>query len=166
MATSEQKERLAAISGSPVWMALPIVSLILAVGFTAHVGNDLKSVAQVTKDQAEQNAIRQLRFLAKAVEISAVEVDRRGIVTWCNSVAVKRFGVKVGQDVESIMPAEGADRHRSQFAIAMERNSGGVQSLASINCVAISPDGPIPVHVETWTTPEGAMAFITERQPE
>jgi signal transduction histidine kinase len=105
-----------------------------------------------------------LQLVISRTDSYAIETDRTGNVIWMNALAKKRLRLTEGVNVATCMTPQGAEKHNAGFAKAMQTESSMQLPLAIIpECIAITSDGShVRVSVETWRTPNGAMAFVTE----
>jgi len=102
-----------------------------------------------------------LKHITKSENSAAIHVDREGSVIWLNEKAERLFGLRLGDDIEKIMLPHQRAVHRENFEKAMKLHDAGNRALSDIYCKAYVADGDIvPVHVETWSVPDGAMAYI------
>lgn len=102
-----------------------------------------------------------LKSSGKAGQSCAVEVDERGKVIYLNELAQETFDLKVGDSVDKVIPEAFRNEHRDLMMDAIEQSRDGGKILSKFRCQAVTLNGLTDAEVETWSTPMGAMAFIT-----
>jgi hypothetical protein len=159
--------------------AMDMIRLAFAVGtlivvFVVSAAAERK--AKERDDAARDNLERQITQVYQVLQLTisrtescAVETDKSGNVLWMNKKAKDTLRLCKGHNVTSCMTEDGAHEHEIGFAKAMRYARSDAKPLSVIpECIAITKDGSeIRVSVETWRTPNGAMAFVTplgERQ--
>ena len=141
-----------------------------AIAVVFAVAASAERRAKERDEQARDNIERQITQVYQVLQLAisrtdscAVETDRNGTVLWMNSKAEDTLRLCVGKDVTTCMTTEGAKAHEIGFARAMRYARSDGKPLSTIpECTAITNDGrEIIVSIETWRTPNGAMAFVT-----
>lgn len=161
----------------------PMDSIRILISVTAivavfYVASSAERKAQ-RRDDAQRESIKLqidqvykvLQLAISRTESCAVETDDQGNVLWMNHLAAVTLNLKLGENVTSCMPESGRSRHETAFQASMQQatgtqaKTGSIKShhpLLKLQCVALSKDlKELPMSIEAWRTPNGAMAFLT-----
>lgn len=147
-----------------IGMAVATIIIVFIVSSSAErraTERDLAAREDI-EDQVTQ-VYQVLQLVISRTASCAIEADKQGNVLWMNPLAKTTLRLSLGENVTSCMTASGAAAHTAGFERAMLSDQIYRQPLSVIpNCIALANDGnEIEVSVETWRTPNGAMAFVT-----
>ena len=102
-----------------------------------------------------------LRAIAFGKDDMAIQIDLSGSVTYCNANATERLGIRPGENYSKIIPMDRRDYHTRNALITIQKHETN-RYRTSVDGHVIDVDGNmVPVHVEMWTVPDGAMAFLS-----
>jgi hypothetical protein len=153
---------------------IAIVCVFVVSAITERTASEREQAARARDKAAQKNLEVQLSQVYQVLQLAisrtdscAVETDKAGNVIWMNAMAKRSLRLCMGANVTGCMTEAGAQQHHHGFAKAMQADKMSDKPLAVIpRCVAITRDGDeIEVSVETWKTPNGAMAFVTPAVP-
>ncbi len=134
------------------------------------------------RDEAQRESIKTqidqvykvLQLAISRTESCAVETDDQGNVLWMNHLAAVTLNLRLGENVTSCMPESGRSKHETAFQSSMRQadgtqpQQGSIKShhpLLKVQCVALGKDlRELPMSIEAWRTPNGAMVFLTPLQ--
>ena len=153
---------------------IAIVCVFVVSAVAERTASEREQAARARDKAIQDNLAVELSQVYQVLQLAisrtdscAIETDQQGNVIWMNAMAKQSLRLTMGNSVKSCMSEAGAKQHGRAFAKAMLADKMSDKPLSVIpRCIAINRDGKeIEVSVETWKTPNGAMAFVTHAVP-